>query len=157
MTDPYINLTKEDARSILLMPDEELPKLLEAAYTLRKKHKGNLVSIHLLTNARSGNCSQNCAYCAQSGQAKTDIATYELITSVKLLQDGYLVKEKEAGEALYRIKRNRFSDQEIVAFASEIQKLKKERDTPVCCSIGFLTKEQAMILKKPVWTESIII
>jgi len=48
MTDPYINITKEDARSILLMPDEELPKLLEAAYTLRKKHKGNMVSIHLL-------------------------------------------------------------------------------------------------------------
>ncbi len=148
MTDPYINLTKEDARSILLMPDEELPKLLEAAYTLRKKHKGNMVSIHLLTNARSGNCSQNCAYCAQSGQAKTDIDTYELITSEKLLQDGYLVKEKKLSRHCIGLSGIRFSDQEIVAFANEIKNLKKESDTPVCCSIGFLTKEQAMILKE---------
>ncbi|WP_349671995.1 biotin synthase BioB [Lacrimispora sp.] len=148
MTDPYINLTKEDARSILLMPDEELPKLLEEAYALRKKHKGNMVSIHLLTNARSGNCSQNCAYCAQSGQAKTDIDTYELITSEKLLQDGYLVREKKLARHCIGLSGIRFSDQEIVAFANEIKNLKKESDTPVCCSIGFLTKEQAMILKE---------
>jgi len=130
------------------MPDEELPKLLEEAYALRKKHKGNMVSIHLLTNARSGNCSQNCAYCAQSGQAKTDIDTYELITSEKLLQDGYLVREKKLARHCIGLSGIRFSDQEIVAFANEIKNLKKESDTPVCCSIGFLTKEQAMILKE---------
>jgi biotin synthase len=148
VTDPYINLTKEAARSILLMPDEELPKLLEAAYTLRTKHKGNMVSIHLLTNARSGNCSQNCTYCAQSGQAKTDIDTYELITYEKLVKDGYLVKEKKLARHCIGLSGIRFSDQEILAFADEIKRLKKETNTPVCCSIGFLTKEQAMILKE---------
>ena len=107
-----------------------------------------MVSIHLLTNARSGNCSQNCAYCAQSGQAKTDIDTYELISCEKLLQDGYLVKEKKLARHCIGLSGIRFSDQEILAFAKAIKRLKKETDTPICCSIGFLTKEQAMILKE---------
>ena len=59
------NLTREEAIAILNTPDEQLNELIERAGTLRKKYKGNHVSIHLLTNARSGNCSQNCAYCAQ--------------------------------------------------------------------------------------------
>ena len=60
------NLTREEAIAILNTPDEQLNELIERAGALRKKYKGNHVSIHLLTNARSGNCSQNCAYCAQS-------------------------------------------------------------------------------------------
>ena len=54
------NLTREEAIAILNTPDEQLDALIERAGALRKKYKGNHVSIHLLTNARSGNCSQNC-------------------------------------------------------------------------------------------------
>ena len=148
MSDAYDNLTKEEALSILSMPEEELPRLLEATYFVRKKYKGNMVNIHLLTNAKSGNCSQNCAYCAQSGQAKTDIDTYELITYEQLLKDGYLVKEKKLARHCIGLSGIRFSDEEIMAFAEEIKKLKKETKTPICCSIGFLTSGQARLLKE---------
>ena len=148
MLDAYDNLTKEEALSILSMPEEELPRLLEATYFVRKKYKGNMVNIHLLTNAKSGNCSQNCAYCAQSGQAKTDIDTYELITYEQLLKDGYLVKEKKLARHCIGFSGIRFSDEEIMAFAEEIKKLKKETKTPICCSIGFLTSRQARLLKE---------
>lgn len=50
------NLTREEAIAILNTPDEQLNELIERAGALRKKYKGNHVSIHLLTNARSGNC-----------------------------------------------------------------------------------------------------
>ena len=69
-------LSREDAIAILNTPDEQLDELMERAKKLRYKYKGNRVSIHLLTNARSGNCSQDCAYCAQSCRSKADIAKY---------------------------------------------------------------------------------
>ena len=47
------NLTREEAITILNTPDEQLNELIERAGALRKKYKGNHVSIHLLTNARS--------------------------------------------------------------------------------------------------------
>ena len=52
-------LSREDALAILNTPDESLEELISFAETFRRKYKGNHVSIHILTNARSGNCSQD--------------------------------------------------------------------------------------------------
>ena len=57
-TDPQ--LSREEAIEILNTPDENLDELIARAEKLRRKYKGNHVSIHILTNARSGNCSQDC-------------------------------------------------------------------------------------------------
>lgn len=72
-------LSREDALAILNTPDESLEELISFAETFRRKHKGNHVSIHILTNARSGNCSQDCAYCAQSCRSKADIDKYKWV------------------------------------------------------------------------------
>ena len=48
-------LTREEAIEILNTPDDQLDALIERAGILRKKYKGNHVSIHILTNVRSGN------------------------------------------------------------------------------------------------------
>ena len=58
-TDPQ--LSRKEAIEILNTPDENLDELIARAEKLRRKYKGNHVSIHILTNARSGNCSQDCA------------------------------------------------------------------------------------------------
>ena len=70
-------LSREDAIAILNTPDDQLQELIDRASALRHKYKGNRVSIHILTNARSGNCSQDCAYCAQSCRSKADIDKYK--------------------------------------------------------------------------------
>ena len=54
-------MTREDALKILNTPDEEMDQLIAEAEKLRRKYKGDNVGIHILTNARSGNCSQDCA------------------------------------------------------------------------------------------------
>lgn len=41
----------------------------------------------------------------------------------------------------------KFSDDEIEELASKIRKMKEE-GTHLCCSIGFLTKKQALMLKE---------
>ena len=85
-------LCREDCLAILDTPDEDLDKLLEAAFALRKKHKGLTVGIQILSNAKSGNCTEDCAYCAQSRSADSGIETYPLISYKKLSATGKLVK-----------------------------------------------------------------
>jgi Biotin synthase and related enzymes len=41
----------------------------------------------------------------------------------------------------------RFADDDIEKLAERIRKMKKN-DTQICCSIGFLTEKQALILKE---------
>ena len=52
-------LTREEAVEVLNLPEEEMDSLMECAYALRTKYKGKKVSVQLLTNVRSGNCTQN--------------------------------------------------------------------------------------------------
>ena len=139
-------LTKEEALAILNLPDDKLDKLIETAYALRLKYKGKKVSIQLLTNVRSGNCSQNCAYCAQSCESHAAIEKYKRVSDEKLYGDNDLVDEKHLARHCIGLSGISFTDAEIEDLADRIRKMKKN-DTQICCSIGFLTEKQARMLK----------
>ena len=120
------NLTREEAIAILNTPDEQLNELIERAGALRKKYKGNHVSIHLLTNARSGNCSQNCAYCAQSCRSHADIEKYKWVDDEKLYGDNTFVHDHKLSRHCIGLSGMKFSDDEIEELASKIRKMKEE-------------------------------
>ena len=143
-TDPV--LSREDAIAILNTPDEELDQLIAQAEKLRRKYKGNHVSIHILTNARSGNCSQDCAYCAQSCRSTADIDKYKWVDEDKLYQDNDFVNDYHLSRHCIGLSGIQFSDAEIEDLAERIREMKK-KGTQICCSIGFLTEKQARLLK----------
>ena len=144
-TDPQ--LSREEALAILNTPDGELPELIARAEVLRRKYKGNHVSIHILTNARSGNCSQDCAYCAQSCRSKAEIDKYKWVDDEKLYKDNDFVNENHLSRHCIGLSGMKFTDAEIEDLAKRIRKM-KETGTHLCCSIGFLTEHQAKILKE---------
>ena len=140
-------LSREDALAILNTPDESLEELVSFAETFRRKYKGNHVSIHILTNARSGNCSQDCAYCAQSCRSKADIDKYKWVADEKLYEDNDFVNEHHLSRHCIGLSGMKFTDAEIEVLAEKIRKM-KETGTHLCCSIGFLTEKQARMLKE---------
>lgn len=139
-------LSREDALAILNTPDESLEELVSFAETFRRKYKGNHVSIHILTNARSGNCSQDCAYCAQSCRSKADIDKYKWVADDKLYEDNDFVNEHHLSRHCIGLSGMKFTDAEIEVLAEKIRKMKAD-GTHLCCSIGFLTEHQAKVLK----------
>ena len=139
-------LTKSSALEILDLQGEALESLLDAAYRLRTKYKGNRVNIQLLTNVRSGNCTQNCAYCAQSRDSKASIEKYRYVEDKKLYGDNDMVDEFHLSRHCIGLSGIRFADSDIESLAERIRKMKKN-GTQICCSIGFLTEHQAQILK----------
>lgn len=140
-------LTREEAIEILNSPDDELDELIEQASKLRRKNKGNRVSIHILTNARSGNCSQDCAYCAQSCRSKADIDKYKWVSDEKLYSDNDFVNKNHLSRHCIGLSGISFTDSEIEALAERIKAM-KSTGTHLCCSIGFLTEKQAVMLKE---------
>ena len=139
-------LSREDALAILNTPDESLEELISFAETFRRKYKGNHVSIHILTNVRSGNCSQDCAYCAQSCRSKADIDKYKWVADEKLYEDNDFVNEHHLSRHCIGLSGMKFTDAEIEVLAEKIRKMKAD-GTHLCCSIGFLTEHQAKVLK----------
>lgn len=139
-------MTREDALKILNTPDEEMDQLIAEAEKLRRKYKGDNVGIHILTNARSGNCSQDCAYCAQSCRSNADIDKYRWVSDEKLFKDNDFVNKNHLARHCIGLSGMKFTDDEILELAERIKTM-KATGTHLCCSIGFLTEMQAKILK----------
>lgn len=139
-------MTREDALKILNTPDEEIDKLIAEAEKLRRKYKGDNVGIHILTNARSGNCSQDCAYCAQSCRSSANIDKYRWVSDEKLFKDNDFVNKNHLARHCIGLSGMKFTDDEILELAERIKTM-KATGTHLCCSIGFLTEKQAKILK----------
>lgn len=140
-------ITRQEAIGILNTPDDQLDELIARAEKLRRKYKGNHVSIHILTNARSGNCSQDCAYCAQSCRSNAEIEKYKWVSDEKLYQDNDFVNENHLSRHCIGLSGMKFTDREIEELAARIR-IMKEKGTHLCCSIGFLTEKQARMLKE---------
>lgn len=139
-------ISKSDALEIL-EGKTDLHELIDRAYELRKRYKGHKVSIQLLTNVRSGNCTQNCAYCAQSCESHAPIEKYYRVPDEKLYGDNDLVNEKHLTRHCIGLSGMGFNDSEIEELAGRIRKM-KETGTQICCSIGFLTEKQARMLRE---------
>lgn len=64
----------------LLEKGADTPFSVMAATRIREAFKGKTVSFCGISNAKSGQCSEDCAFCAQSIHHRTDIPTYPLKT-----------------------------------------------------------------------------
>jgi len=89
-------LSREECCSILHTPQSEILQLLQAAFKVRETYFGRKVRIHVLVNAKSGLCSENCAYCSQSAVSQAPIDKYPLMDEEKLVAGAYEAKAANA-------------------------------------------------------------
>lgn len=112
------------------------PRLGEAA-SLREKHFGHRVSFCVIINAKSGLCSEDCAFCSQSATSKAEIARYPLLPREKLVEAARAAHSQGAarfsivtsGKGIVSVKEKR-EIVEAVAAIREAVPLK------VCASLG---------------------
>ena len=78
-------MTKTEALELLKESDDEILGILDGAFLIRRHYFGRDVTIHVIQNAKSGLCSEDCAFCSQAGKAHTDAPHYTLQTVEELL------------------------------------------------------------------------
>ena len=79
-------LSREDGLRLLALAPEYQDVLLAAADELRRAHSGNRVKTCSIINAKSGRCSENCRFCAQSAHHATTIEDYPLMNADEMLE-----------------------------------------------------------------------
>jgi len=57
-------LSKNQLRELADVPDSEVFQLLPGANILRDAQFGNRIHLCTISNAKSGKCSEDCAFCA---------------------------------------------------------------------------------------------
>lgn len=138
-------ITKEEALTLI---DAPLAELTAAADEIRRKMCGNTFDMCTIINGKSGRCSENCKYCAQSAFYKTCVEEYPLLSTEKIVEQA--VYNYKQGVLRYSIvcSGKRLSDSEVDRLCESIIAIKKACPISVCVSLGLLDEENFRKLKK---------
>lgn len=140
------SITFEEALSLSKV--EDLDALLGAADRIREKFNGNKINLCTIMNAKSGRCSEDCSFCAQSAHFKTGVTEYPLISVEEALAQA---KENESHGV------HRFSlvtsgkgmvGEEFEKTLEIYRELNKNTSLHLCASLGIISYEQAVALKE---------
>lgn len=79
-----MNATKLNKEELLKLYNLQIDELISVSSRITKENFNNAVEFCSIINAKSGKCSENCKYCAQSSHYKTDIECYPLLSPEKI-------------------------------------------------------------------------
>jgi biotin synthase len=140
-------LDRDEMKAVLNAPDEELPELLSAAFKVRHHYFGKRVQIHVLQNAKSGLCPEDCHYCSQSSVSEAPIDRYPFMSKEKLLESAK--QAKAAGAVRFCIVNSGRgpTQKEIEQIAEVVREIKREVEINICCSLGLMEESKIQALK----------
>lgn len=126
----------------LLLYNQELEPLCSAANDIRTHFCGNAFDICTIINAKSGRCSEDCKYCAQSAHYNTTCDEYPLLAQGEIVkQAAYSASQGVSRFSLVTSGRN-LTDSEIDNVCQTVRQIKNNVNIKVCGSFGLLLSEQ---------------
>lgn len=138
-------ITHEESLSLLNTPDKEA--LYEAAHEITKHFMGNTFDTCSIINAKSGNCPEDCKWCAQSGHYATSAERYSLISLSECVAQATYNHRQGIGRFSLVASGRRQTDREIDMMALSYRAIKKANPTLKCCaSLGLLHEHQLKVL-----------
>ena len=139
-------IDREDALDLLRSHDDEVLTVLQAAFRVRLKHHGRDVRIHVLQNAKSGVCPEDCSFCSQSLKATSGVEQYGMQTADELVEGARKAYEGGAGTYCMVTATRGPSSNELKTVCEAARRIKAEMPIKVCASLGLLTDSAAIAL-----------
>lgn len=148
LTEKVLNggqITEEEA---LKLYGEPLEELCESADRIRRHFCGSRFDLCTIINGKSGRCSENCRFCAQSAHNHTGVTEYPLLLDDEIVAQAK--RDHEQGVLRYSIVTSgkRLSDGEVERMCGVIRRIRSEVGIQVCVSFGLLNEEQYRKLKE---------
>lgn len=137
-------ITEEQALSLANHPDKEA--LYEAAHQITRHFMGNKFDTCSIINAKSGNCSEDCKWCAQSGHYKTLVNLYPLLPAKECVYHAVYNRKQGIRRFALVTSGKRVSDKELEQITDTIRQIKQQSDIKCCASMGLLTRSQLQSL-----------
>lgn len=123
-------------------------ELCDAADMVRRRHCGNRIHTCSIVNARSGRCSEDCKWCAQSGHHNTGINEYEYIDEDAMLA-AYRDNDSHGVQRFALVTSGRrVPKAHIAAFCRMLEKARAAGGMHLCASMGLLDEEQLRMLRE---------
>lgn len=150
MSVDVMSIAEEIIKGRRLNRDEDLGWLLEAelselqagAFLLQKHFRGNHIDLCTIVNGRSGRCSENCKYCAQSAYHHTGVEEYPLMSKEELFRHAKANQEGGANRFSIVTSGRALSGKEFETVLEAYKEMNDTLSIHLCASHGILTEEQ---------------
>ena len=142
--DKYKDYTKED---FLKLYDTPLEELLKIAREITHETFSNEVEACSIISAKTGACSENCKYCAQSSHNHAEIECHPILDVETVKKAAYSAKENGASRFAIVTSGRRPSVKDFEIILQMVREISKIEGLTCCASLGILTESQIKQLK----------
>ncbi|HZU06566.1 MAG TPA: biotin synthase BioB [Chloroflexota bacterium] len=136
----------EQALQLITLGAEHTPALVALAHRVRLAYCGPAVELESLLSAKTGGCSEDCAFCSQAARYRSPIQAHPFLDPERVVE---AARQSEANGASHfclvaavRGPTPRLMDQVLEAVA----RIRAATRLKISCSLGLLTPEQARLL-----------
>lgn len=134
-------IDSKDIDSVILWPEDSLSVLFSATDQVRNYFHKNLVNPCSLMNVKSGGCSEDCAFCAQSAHNKAQIKITPMATEEEIKKRYEFAYSNNLPLCVVSSGR-RMSKKELEKLCNTLKECKGEKHA----SLGILDKEELEML-----------
>jgi biotin synthase len=127
---------------------DEIETLLQKADEIREKFMGNNVDLCSIMNVKSGKCSENCKFCAQSAHYHSGVDEYDFLDYLIILEQAKEMEEEGVHRFSLVSSGRGLSSKDTEKAVSIYQQLSQDSKIKLCASHGIISYEQALALKK---------
>lgn len=132
-----------------LRPLLDLPliELVNQALQVKVRERGNTFSLCSIMNVRSGACTEDCAFCAQSARYLTESPVFPLKPVDEIVEQAGRAKLAGATRFSLVASGRGLPPHEIEPVAERISEIRRQVGISVCASLGILDREILEALK----------
>lgn len=141
-------LTQEEALHLFALQGEEVYDLFYAAHKVRRHFHGNRVTFCSILPTKFGNCSEDCAFCAQSAHFDTGITPHPMMDAAEVTSACQSARDNGAS-AFGIVNSGRGpTTREWPKIMEAVHAIKKVDGICHCATLGRLDESQARDLKQ---------
>lgn len=144
------SITMEEAESLFQATDSNIILLCAFANKIREKFTGNKVDLCSVISGKSGNCSEDCAFCAQSAHYRTGVDCHPLLDEDEIVR--LAIQREKAGARHCDIATSGLGytgdEEEFQTILRAFRRMKKSTNLKLCACLGTLTEKAAKALAK---------
>lgn len=123
-----------------------LATLCEAADAVRARWNGEEVDTCSIVNGRSGRCTENCKWCAQSAAHHTGCREYDVIGEEELMRSVDVNEGYGVGRFSIVCSGRKVAMKDLRLFCDMFRKAEARSGMSMCASMGLLNREELQTL-----------
>ncbi len=142
------SLLKNEVNRLLNISKSELKTLSDCANKITRKFQGDSVDVEQLSNIKKNYCSEDCSFCSQSSFFNTDVDNYQLLSKEEIVKQAKKAFDEGAQSYCLVAAWREPANSDFKKVCEIIEEINDNVGINVECSLGFLTAQQAIKLKK---------